>query len=582
VISSTRVSADLDGVSLSNLFNNSGTESLSLDTLIIPDQMKEVNYVRVNQSIQLFYLGLTLGKSYVSIGLHEVSELRMNYPGDLVGWAIRGPGSPEYIGRPLNLGSFYGKGVAYNKTSVSIGRSFGDRLRLGARFNYLLGLGMAETTKLSGKLYVGIDSVTIQTGEIQANTAGIDFFTSGGRTADDYVNYFVKTGNKGIAWDFGGTYQITKRLSVSAAVNDLGFITWKDYTKSYHVNPVTYTFKGIDFLDYMGNSGSANVNDEIDSLRALFKPTETTGEKYTSALIGKAYAGINYHVLGVNNLSAIVYFDLFQEKLNPALSVGYTMQLGRMLNATVGATFQNKKINNIGLGIALKLFKFQVFATTDRAQSIFYPARATRADIHAGLNLVFGKPPKDDLPDKDKKEKPEEKKDDKKDEAVAVAATAAIVAAPVKKDSVVQDSPKEEIAAAVIATEVIKAETKVEPQQEKPAPVVEQQVTANKPAEERHETVTQGAHRDELPVSHFVVVGTFSQRDNAEKYSRALRQRGFDNKFGYASEKSVYYVYVYRSKDLDETRRIRDNFRGKEDLQLPSAWVLSVVDGKLK
>src|SRR5436853_7304885 len=62
VISSTRVSADLDGVSLSNLFNNSGTESLSLDTLIIPDQMKEVNYVRVNQSIQLFYLGLTLGK----------------------------------------------------------------------------------------------------------------------------------------------------------------------------------------------------------------------------------------------------------------------------------------------------------------------------------------------------------------------------------------------------------------------------------------------------------------------------------------------------------------------------------------
>jgi hypothetical protein len=594
VISSTRVSADMDGVAFADLFNSSGTESLSLDTLLIPDQMKEVQFVRMNQSIQLFYLGKTFGKSYVSLALHEVSELRMTYPGDLVGWAIRGPGDPQYVGRPLDLGSFYGKGMAYNKTSISLGRSFGDRLRLGARFSYLLGLGTVESTKLSGQLYVGIDSVTVQTGEIEVNTAGIDFFTSGGRKAEDYINYFVKTGNKGVAWDFGATYQITKRLSVSAAVNDIGAIAWRDYTKSYHLDPVTYTFKGIDFLDYLGNGGQVNVDDELDSLRGLFTPTETVGESFTSPLIGKAYIGANYHVLGINNLSALVYFDLFQDKLNPALSLGYTMQLGRMLNATIGATFQNRKIDNVGLGLALRLFKFQVFATTDRAQSILFPARASRADIHAGLNLVFGKPPKEELPENAKKDEPKEKKNEPEEqkveaeekkvepekvteEAVAVTAVAAVVPSLVKKDSVIRDTPKEE--AAPIVTPVV---TQPEVKQEMPPPVAKQEPIDQKPAEERHEIVTQGVHRDELPVSHFVVVGTFVQRDNAERYSRELRQRGFDNKFGYASEKSVYYVYVYRSKDLNETRGIRDRFRKKGDLQLPSSWVLSVVDGKIR
>jgi hypothetical protein len=596
VISSARISADLDGVTLADMFNNSGTESLSIDTVLIPDQMKEVQFARFSQSLQLLYLGRTFGKSYVSIGLHEVSELRMTYPGDLIGWAIRGPGDPQYVGRPLDLGSFYAKGLAYNKASVSLGRSFGDRLRVGARFSYLLGLGMVESTKLSGQLYVGIDSVTVQTGELQVNTSGIDFFTSGGRKAQDYVNFFVKTGNQGVAWDFGATYQISRRLSVSASVTDIGFITWKDYTKSYHLDPVTYTFKGIDFLDYLSNSGQVNVDDELDSLRGLFTPTETVGEQFSSPLIGKAYAGVNYHFLGINNLSALVYFDLFQEKLNPAVSLGYTVQLGRMLNATVGVTFHDRKIDNIGAGLALRLFKFQVFATSDRAQSIMFPARASRADIHAGLNLVFGKPHKDDLPDNDKKDNPDEKKEEKKEDekkkeepevkkaepeatgekAVAVAAVAASVPSLVKKDSVIRETPREE-------PPIVAAPRETTPPVQPQVTNSEQpKVTTTQPVEERHEIVTQGTHRDELPVSHYVVVGTFGSRDNAERYSRELRKQNFDNKFGYASEKSVYYVYVYKSKDLDDTRRIRDRFRQKSALQLPSSWVLSVVDGKLK
>lgn len=356
---------------------------------------------------------------------------------------------------------------------------------------------------------------------------------------------------------------------MSAAVNDLGFITWKQYTRSYQLAPINYTFRGIDFLDYLNNPGQQTVQNEIDSLITLFTPTETIGAKYTSALIGKVYAGVNYHILGVNNLSAMVYFDLFQNKVNPAISLGYNVQLGRLLNATIGATFQNKKLDNIGAGLSLKLFKFQIYATSDRATSFIYPARATRADIHTGLNFVFGKNPKD-LPDEKDKE-PEKEKEPPKEEPEEVKEEP-------KKDSVVQEPPKEEPAVDTTRQAPVETKTEVVPETQ---PVVTPPVVTP-PLEERHEVVTQGVHRDELPVSHFVVVGTFAMKANAERHSRILRQRGYNSQFGFVSERSLYYVYVHRSKDLEETRRVRDRYRQIDQFELPDSWVLTVLDNKFK
>jgi hypothetical protein len=555
VISSVRVSADLDSVAFADLFTNSG-EYLNLDTASISAKMKEVNHIRFNKAIQLFYLGMTFGKSYVSIGLHEVSDLTMKYPGDLVGWAIRGPGHSQYEGRPLDLGRLYGKGMAYNKTSISLGRSFGERLRLGARFNLLLGRGMAESTKLSGKLIVGIDSVAVQTGAIQVITSGIDFFTGRDRDAGDYLRYFVKTSNRGVAWDFGATCQITRKLSASAAVNNIGgYINWQDYTRSYQHAPVTYTYRGIDILDYVENSGEVNIDDELDSVRALFKPTETIGEKYTSRFIGKGYAGINYHLFGINHVNAILAFDLLRDNPNPTLSLGYTMQLEKRLNATIGITFRQGKIDNIGAGLALRLSRFQIFATSERTQSMLYPSRATRADIHTGLNLVFGNL-RDDAMQVDETGEPKGKNGEPLEKkSVEDAGFYKTKRRPVNLDKPKRQKVRQEI-----------------------LPPAVNQPQGDRAAEERPGIVKSGGYRNEL--SHIVVVGTFISRDKADRYGRKLRQEGIANKLGYDSETSVYRVYVYRSRDLKEARRICRTFRKNGEFKFAGSWVLSIVDSK--
>jgi hypothetical protein len=562
VISSAYVRADLDGISFDDVFNGSGTESLTLDTARISSRMKEVNRVRLNQSLQLFYLGMTLGKNYVSIGLHQVSDLKVNYPGDLVGWAIHGPGHPQYVRRPLDFGSLYSKALAYSKTSISLGRSFGNRLRLGVRFNHLRGLAMVETAKISGQLIVGIDSVTVQTGPIQVNTSGVDFFNSGDRNVDDYINYFFKNQNKGTAWDFGATYQITKRLSVSAAVNDIGIIRWKDYNRSYHHRPVTYTYRGVEYTDYLGTSPEINVDDEVDSLRGLFKPTESTGKKYSTPLTGKVYSGISYRVGAMGNLSALMYIPLLSDKQNTAFSLGYTQQVWRNLSASLGITLQQRRIDNIGAGLAIRISNFQVFATTDRVQSIVYPARATRADLHTGLNLVFG-PIEEEPLSEDESGRRKTWTGERYEKKNGKTASAKIKARSVGKD-------KRSEAGGVVNRRPSR-------------PIVQQKTSAKQqPAtklpKQRNQTVKHGAYRDDR--SHIVVVGTFVSQAKADQFSRELRQRGFANKLGYDSERSLYRVYVFRSRERSEARHMRKTFRKNSEFQLRRVSVLSVADSK--
>ena len=567
-ISSVYASIDNDGISFQDIFRNSETDSLQFDTVSVFKKLKDTHRIRLNESVQLFYFGLRGEKSYFSFGIHQVFETRLHYPGDIIGWATRGPGSRHYEGKPLDVGKFYGRGMAYNKVSVNYTRDITSRFRAGIRFNYLLGVAAGETTDVSGSLTMSTDSISINTGNLRVQTAGIDFFDQSGLTNRDYTDYALKTKNQGMSLDLGVTYNIADNLMVSAALNDIGYIKWKDYTRSYQVDPVYYTFKGFDLLELINQSpGQDVVQAEVDSLESLYTSNETTGNTFRTPLTGKFYAGINYRLLNMNNFSALVYFDMFQKRIDPAISLGYNLQIRRLINATVGITYQNKQITNIGAGLALKLGVLQIYGTSDRANSFVYPSRASRGDAHIGANLVFGKVKKKDKIEKKKKTEEE-------------------VAEEVKPDSIPEmEEPAEPENEATVPEQVVVPEQAVVQEQveeippiqvetkPEPPPVVEAPVKAPEP---RHEIVKRGAHPDELGNANYVIVGAFKSRSNAARYSNMLREGGHENSFGFVSAKKVYYVFVFSSGDLEETRSIRNQYRGLPDFEFPDSWVLTV------
>lgn len=576
VISGIYLNVNNDGIAFNDIFFRNASDSLQLDTLGLPDKFRSSHRFRLNEQVQLFYFGLRTKRSYLSFGIHQVSESRFSFPGKLVSWAIRGPADLRNAGNSFDFSDFYSRGFAYNQVSVSYAREIIPNLRIGARFKYLLGIVSGETTQTEGTLTVGIDSVSIQTGDLIMQTGGIDFFDQSNLTASDYVNYFLKGKNNGMAVDLGAVYQINNHLSVSAAINDLGSITWKDYTRTYQIDAINYTYRGFDLLDYFNNSNQQFLSQETDSLENLFNATETPGGQFTTSLIGKFYAGVNYRLLKVNNFSAQFYFDLFREEFNPAVSVGYTLQLGRLLSATIGATYQDRKIDNVGGGIVLKLGPNQIYATSDRVNSFYYPARASRGDAHLGMNLVFGKLKKDKKEEEVEEEEPEE-------------------VVPLKVDSVTQEKPDSVEVEPVDSVETETDTVEADPVQARPEEVVPQEdtVSAESPVIEDtvitrpvvqstitapdHETYRRGNHPDELLLGHFVIVGAFSFKDNAEAYVRLLGREGYRCDFGFLTEKLLYYVYTFRSAgDMEAARAERDRLRAINKFQFPESWVLSV------
>ena len=72
------------------------------------------------------------------------------------------------------------------------------------------------------------------------------------------------------------------------------------------------------------------------------------------------------------------------------------------------------------------------------------------------------------------------------------------------------------------------------------------------------------------------VAASDARGPNAERYSSMLRGAGHESSLGFASEKNVYYVFVYRSGNLEEAREMRNQYRGLRDFQFPDSWVLTV------
>lgn len=83
-----------------------------------------------------------------------------------------------------------------------------------------------------------------------------------------------------------------------------------------------------------------------------------------------------------------------------------------------------------------------------------------------------------------------------------------------------------------------------------------------------------GRNMLEMPAGHYVIVGAFSNFDNAQKFSDQLLDSGFFTQVGYHSPKNLYYVQIFSSQSLDQAKNERNRLRKSPILS--NAWVLTI------
>jgi hypothetical protein len=384
------------GFTVNDLFQKrSFDDSLELRPDIAIEKMAKVNHVNFEAQNELFGMGIRFKKNYVSFNVTNRTQFNFLYSQDLFKFALQGNGK-EFIGQRasldglgVNLNSYIEYGIGYN-------REINPKLTVGARFKLLSGIANVHTSKSKLGIYTDPDDfdLTID-GAMRVNTSNVAPFyeDTTGTFMNNGYEYAYNFTNKGFGFDFGATYQLSKKLQVNASIVDLGFINWTSNTKNYVSNEVNYTFQGIDLNGFFEDS--VDVLERLtDSLEQVFSQTENT-DSYTTSLYTRFYIGAQYQLNKQFNGNVLLYNEFVNKRYRPGLIMSLNTKLGQWLTASVNYSIYGRSFTNLGFGLSLRGGPIQWYITSDNVLGFMFPQGSKNLHIMTGFGIMIGKPDKD-------------------------------------------------------------------------------------------------------------------------------------------------------------------------------------------
>jgi outer membrane protein OmpA-like peptidoglycan-associated protein len=427
ILSSEYINFSNSGFKYSDLIRHRG-DSLYVDYNNMLSKLSKNNYISAAIQPDLLSFGFKIKeKNYFSFNITEKVNFRFRYPKNFMELIWKGNGGLLGEEVKLNFGVNF---THYREYGIGYAREINDKLTVGGKVKYLYGMENVWTERSDISLTTDPNyyAVTAKS-DIKINTSGLD--TSSFNNVN-VKNYLFKKKNNGFGIDLGGVYKFNDKLTLSASVIDLGFIKWKDAVNNYQSRDpnASFTYEGMD-INQLVNSDSTNnpAKKMTDSLAKIFK-IDTVHNSYTTHLSSQIYIGGNYKLAEKINVGALLYGQVFDKVIHPALALSYNQKVGNWLNFSLSYSMYNRSYNNVGLGLALGNGPVQFYMISDNVLGAFFPQNTKNLHLNFGLNLTFGKGGKDT--DKDGVA-------DKKDDCVDVAGLKELKGCPDKDGDGIAD-----------------------------------------------------------------------------------------------------------------------------------------------
>ena len=382
------------------------------------------NNLGVSVSVPLLSVG-TWGKKggFTTFEITTKTNVAMNLPYDLFDF-MKNVGSKQNY----NIGNLGVRSKVYTELAIGHAHKITDRLNVGAKLKILLGLAnvdakidrmqvsMAEdswSVDAKGSINASVPMLKVPT-KGETGTAAdpsqnneIDFDAIGDSFEFDSVNDVFSSLSAGLGYgaaiDLGATYEfdsgLLNGLNLSAAILDLGFISWGN-TVNAVTSPDPWYFDGFNDIAFDSES-EGTLNDQInalgDDLADMLKFEKVSeGKRKANMLactvnIGAEYALPWYKKLRFGFLSS-TYFN------RP-----FTWSEGRFSANVAPVSWFEASVNyacssfGSSLGWVLNFHPngFNFFIGTDhmitRVTPQYIPVGNANATVSLGFNITFGK-----------------------------------------------------------------------------------------------------------------------------------------------------------------------------------------------
>jgi hypothetical protein len=387
---------------ISNAIERVGPDSTILHVNKLSDVFRENNSFNLQYDLDLLHFGFKLGNNYLSFNSTLVNTFKISIPGDFFQFFLEGNGG-QNLGRKFDFGISmdvlqYGEfGLGYSRNLLN------DRLVVGARAKYLKGINNFTTAKSDISFTTDPDDYSyLITADMEINAASSlgEVSRNGPEIPTSFsVSDILKSGNSGWGLDLGATYDLTKRIELSAAVKNLGQITWN--TNTYNLrsrNPgATFRFEGIDFADVLDSNGGQEgeaMEALVDSLIDKFALDSFTNS-YKTGLFPEFYLGGTFSVTKNHRAGILFYGSWFQKSLHPAFTLSWYSQFSRVLGISATYTIMDNSFNNAGLGISLNGGPIQFYAVADNIIGLIAADEVKNLGVRAGINVTLLRTPKE-------------------------------------------------------------------------------------------------------------------------------------------------------------------------------------------
>ncbi|MBU6342480.1 MAG: hypothetical protein KGS48_13380 [Bacteroidetes bacterium] len=357
------------------------------------DKLEDQNTLHFDQRIETVSVGYRLSSKWVLQAGHAnrfTGEIA--YPKALPSLLWNGNGA--YIGQTLHIGPNV-QLFNWNEWSAGLIRSFG-RLNVGAKIKYLTGISALVSDKRHTEISVYTDpdiyQLTLNT-DYAFNSSSIitAFDTSGLGFKAKLGSYQGKafTANRGLAFDFGFSWQLTNRISVRASIIDWnGKINWTEKAGYYKSNG-TYQYDGVTFpgTDILNGGDSLDFETKLDTLNDVFKFVKTA-QDFTSTLPVRYYLGGNFAFNSRWSFGATYFIQKGVER-HQAIGFSARWSVLKWLSLTGMYSINDKTAKNFGFQGIMKLGPVQMYLMSDNLVKVFSVKKTPAFNLRAGASLIF-------------------------------------------------------------------------------------------------------------------------------------------------------------------------------------------------
>lgn len=389
-------------------------DSLFIDREKVLSRLKDRNYFSFELYNELGLIGINPGRHYFNFGIAKVFFTKFAFDDDFLRLFLYGNGSPDLIGRRMEIDHNGLNITSYHQFSFGYGVQLSDKVTIGAKFKYLNGAFNVWMKNADFTLYTEPGAgypVTV--------SSDIDLYTSS--TISDFDNmidqiegykWFDLSGNHGYALDLGVKYFPTEKLGLSASVIDIGSILWKENVKNFtsEYPGKDFTFTGFDLNDFIIEESVTDTADILDTLQVHFGLAENNSE-YRSHLTTKGFLGGRYRLTKNDDISLLLRNDFVEGTWQPGITAGYRKKFFDFLTLYINYSIISRSYSNIGFGAIMEFGPFQTYLLNDMAYALLEPRRTRNYNFHFGIGFKFWK---------NKEKTGEEESDDSGDRSIDI------------------------------------------------------------------------------------------------------------------------------------------------------------------